>query len=193
MTTLQQRLGAIERELHTLETATPRNSASVDRGGLSVVDEGSVILEAGGTVYFGEGGSAVSGDYDLEEQRGWQIGTERRGTSVVVVNDVPGTETEVSTANSSASYEEVSIEVEQDNIIELGEDSMLIVQLHHISPDRGSIEINNQSVLESEIIKSAKTQWTYNHMETFSQDVNITTDLAEVTARVVRLSVNNVS
>lgn len=193
MSTLQQRLKAIELEVHTLETATPRNSASVDRGGLSVVDEGSVILESGGTVYFDEGGSAISWDYDLDSQHGWQVGTERRGTSVVVLNDVPGLDLNVTTANSEASYEEIEAEAGAPIQIQLGGYSMMMVQLHHVAPIKGSIMVDGFEVFPTEIIKSKITQWAYGHLGTYHGDVEVLTDLEGLVVRVTRLLVNNVS
>lgn len=193
MSTMLQRLKAIELELHTLETATPRNSASVDRGGLSVVDDGSVILEAGGTVYFAEGGSAVSGDYDLDTQAGWQIGTERRGSSVVVINDIPSLSLDVSTANSEAVYEEIDLVVGEPNLISLEGYTMMILQLHLVSPLLGIIRVDGAEIYPSKVIKSREEQWTYGHLGTYHNDVEVTTDLEGVSVKLTKLSVNNVS
>ena len=191
MSTLFEQVRALEDELHTLETATPRNSATVDRGGLEVVDEGSVIVEKGGTVFFEEGGAAMSHDFSIEQGTGWQIGTERRGTSVVVLHDVQGASLDVSSADSSAEYEEISVTPGETITVAMGEASMLIVQVFGVWPDVGSLVISGEAVRPSEVIKSKKAQWAYSYMGHFTEDTSIYTDLENLKARVVRLSVNN--
>lgn len=193
MSTLIKSLADIELELHTLETATPRNSATVSRGGLSVVDEGRVIVEAGGTVFFGEGGSAVSGNYSITESTGWQVGTERRGSSIVVLNDIPGAGLEVTTADSSVGYEVVSLDNTQPTILELGTASSMIVQLFHTSESRGDLTIDGESIYPTSVIKSKKEQWAYSYMSSVHSDVAFVTTLTNVEIRVARLSVNNAS
>lgn len=193
MSTLIKSLADIELELHTLETATPRNSATVSRGGLSVVDEGRVIVEAGGTVFFGEGGSAVSGDYSLTESTGWQVGTERRGSSIVVLNDIPGSGLEVTTADSSVVYEVVPLDSTQPTSLELGTSSSMIVQLFHTSETKCDLVIDGENIYPTSIIKSKKEQWAYSYMSSAHSDVDFVTTLADVEIRVARLSVNNAS
>lgn len=193
MTTLQQALNDVELELHTLETATPRNSATVDRGELRVVDEGSVILRAGGTMFFGEGGSAVSSDYSLPDRTGWQIGTERRGTAVVVLNDTPGTDLEVTTADSSVEYEEISLSVEEPTEIELGEFSALIVQVFDVVPEAGNLSVGDAQIMPTQVYKSRKLQYAYSYMDTLTEGTVIVTDIPNLIVRVARLSVNNAS
>lgn len=191
MSTLNDSIRSIEEELHTLETATPRNSATVDRGGLSVVDEGSVIVEAGGTVFFDEGGAAASGNFSIIDKTGWQIGTERRGTSILVFNDAPGESLEVTTADSSADYEEVQLVPGEDSTISLGEASTMYVHLFHTSESLGNVTINGEILRASEVFKSQKTQWVYSYMRCSAEDVVVSTDMEEVQVRVLRLSVNN--
>ena len=193
MSTLTQSLSDIELELHTLETATPRNSATVSRGGLSVVDEGRVIVEAGGTVFFGEGGSAVSGNYSITESTGWQVGTERRGSSIVVLNDIPGAELEVTTADSSVVYEVVPLDSTQPTSLELGTSSSMIVQIFHTSETKGDLVIDGENIYPTSIIKSKKEQWAYSYMSSVHSDVDFVTTLTNVEIRVARLSVNNAS
>lgn len=193
MSNLQQRLRTIEEEIHTLETATPRNSATVDRGGLGVVDEGSIILEAGGTIFFGEGGSAISANYDMEEHTGWQIGTERRGSSVVVLNDAPGEDLQVTTANSSVVYEEVEVPVQEVTVVPLGSASSVIIQLFAIREERSAVAVSGHDVVPTQVVKSQKEQWAYSYMGNFSDDVHIYTDMEDLTVRSVKLTVNNAS
>lgn len=193
MSSLFDRMREIERELHTLETATPRNSATVDRGGLSVVEDGSVILEAGGTVRFDEGGSATTPTFDISSGTGWKIGTERRGSSVVVINDTPSVELDVTTANSTSVYEEVQVAPGEPVEILLGDASMVMVQLLHIGVDRGIVSVDGESIVPGRVIKSRKEQWAYSYMGTFSQDTSVQTDLEDVSVRLLRITVNNVS
>lgn len=193
MSDLQARLRAIEQEIHTLETATPRNSATVDRGGLSVVDEGSVIVETGGTVFFDEGGSATSSEFSLVAGTGWQIGTERRGSSVVVLNDAPAYSLEVTTANSSAIYEELLLNVDEDNDVPLDGSTSTMVQIFYVTDTPGDIRVDGLSLAPTMVIKSQKDQWAYSYMGTFTNDVTIHTTMPDVSVRVLRLTVNNAS
>lgn len=193
MSTLIEQIRAIEEELHTLETATPRNSATVDRGGLEVVDEGSVIVASGGTVLFEEGGAAMSHDFSIEDGAGWQIGTERRGSSVVVLHDVAGTSLEVSSADSTAKYEEIAATPGEDLTIGLLGASMMIVQIFGVWPEMGTLTVSGGTVTPNEVIKSQKTQWAYSYMDHFTENAVVRTDLPNLQARVVRLSVNNVA
>lgn len=191
MSTLIDQIRAIEEELHTLETATPRNSATVDRGGLEVVDEGSVIVTRGGTVLFEEGGAAMSHDFSIEDGTGWQIGTERRGSSVVVLHGVSGTSLEVSSADSTAKYEEIAVTSGEDSTIEILGASMMIVQIFGVWPETGSLIVGKDTVIPNEVIKSQKAQWAYSYMGNFTENTVIRSDLPNLQARVVRLSVNN--
>lgn len=191
MSTLLDQIRALEDELHTLETATPRNSATVDRGGLEVVDEGSIIVEQGGTVFFEEGGAAMSHDFSIEDGTGWQIGTERRGSSVIVLQDVQGVSLDVTSADSSAEYEKISVTPGEAVTVGVGEASMLILQVFGVWPAVGSLVISGEAVRPSEVIKSQKTQWAYSFMGHFTEDASIYTDLENLEIRVVRLSVNN--
>lgn len=191
MSTFFEQVRAIEEELHNLETATPRNSATVDRGGLQVVDEGSILVEQGGTVFFREGGSAISDDFSIESGKGWQIGTERRGSSVVVLKDIPGADLTVTTANSSVKYEEVLLVPDETYTVLLGESSTMIVQVFHVSEATGSLKIAGETVRPNEVIKSQKTQWAYSYMGYSDTDVDLLTALEGVQVRIARLSVNN--
>lgn len=191
MSDLQTRLQEIEQEIHTLETATPRNSATVDRGGLLVVDEGSIIVETGGTVFFDEGGAATSSAFSITEGTGWQIGTERRGSSVVVLNDAPTYNLEVTTANSTAVYEELILSSDEENHIHLSGASSLMIQIFFVTDDPGNITVQGVNLAPSGIIKSQKNQWAYSYMGTFVDDVTVQTTMADVSARVLRLTVNN--
>lgn len=191
MSTFFEQVRAIEEELHRLETATPRNSATVDRGGLQVVDEGNIIVEQGGTVFFREGGSAISDDFSIEEGIGWQIGTERRGSSVVVLNDVPGTSLPITTANSSVDYEEVLLTPGEIYTALLGDSSTMITQIFHVTEVSGMLAANGETISPSEVLKSQKTQWAYSYMNYSDTDVEIVTDLPGVQVRLARLSVNN--
>lgn len=191
MSTLIEQIRAIEEELHTLETATPRNSATVDRGGLEVVDEGSVIVARGGTVLFEEGGAAMSHDFSIEDGTGWQIGTERRGSSVVVLHGVSGTSLEVSSADSTATYEEITATPGEDTTIEILGSSMMIIQVFGVWPERGILTVAGETVTPNEVIKSKKSQWAYSYMGHFTENIVIRSDLPDLQARVVRLSVNN--
>lgn len=193
MISLFDRIREIERELHTLETATPRNSATVDRGGLSVVGEGSITLEAGGTVRFDDGGSATTPDFDITEGTGWKIGTERRGSSVVVINDALDTTLNVTTANSSADYEEVTLDPLNPLPIGLEGHSLMTIQLYHVSEVRGEITVGDKKISPSSVMKSRKDQWVYTYMGSLTEDITAQTDLAGVSLRILRLTVNNVS
>lgn len=193
MSDLQKRLRDIEEELHTLETATPRNSATVDRGAMSIVDGGSVVLQEGGTMFFAEGGSAISSNYDIEEKLGWQIGTERRGTSVVVLNDAPGRGLQVTTANSSVVYEEIPTTPGEVTVIPKGDYSSVIIQLFEVREDKSTVVISGRDLTPTRVYKSQKEQWAYNYMNTFSEDIHIYTDMNDLVVRCSRLSVNNVS
>lgn len=193
MRDLQRRLRAIEEEIHTLETATPRNSATVDRGAMSIVEGGSLILQKGGTMLFEEGGSAISANYDIEEKTGWQIGTERRGSSVVVLNDVPGSDLQVTTANSSADYDELTLATDEVTVISIGSSSSVIVQLFEVREEKSTVVISDHAVMPSKVFKSQKEQWVYSYMGTFSEDIHIYTDMPGMVVRYVKLSVNNVS
>lgn len=193
MSDLQKRLRDIEEELHTLETATPRNSATVDRGAMSIVDGGSVVLQEGGTMFFAEGGSAISSNYDIEEKLGWQIGTERRGTSVVVLNDAPGRGLQVTTANSSIVYEEIFATPGEVTVIPKGDHSSVIIQLFEVREGKSTVVISGRDLTPTRVYKSQKEQWAYNYMSTFSEDIHIYTDMNDLVVRCSRLSVNNVS
>lgn len=193
MTNLQRRLRDIEEELHTLETATPRNSATVDRGAMSIVDGGSVVLQEGGTMFFAEGGSAISSNYDIEEKLGWQIGTERRGTSVVVLNDAPGRGLQVTTANSSVVYEEIPTTPGEVTVIPKGDYSSVIIQLFEVREGKSTVVISGRDLTPTRVYKSQKEQWAYNYMSTFSEDIHIYTDMNDLVVRCSWLSVNNVS
>lgn len=193
MSSLFDRMREIERELHTLETATPRNSATVDRGGLSVVEDGSVILEAGGTVRFDEGGSATTPTFDISSGTGWKIGTERRGSSVVVINDTPSVALDVTTANSTSVYEELQVAPGEPVEVALSGATMIIVQLFHINEVKGTVLVGGESIEPSRVMKSKKEQWAYSYMGTISQDTTVQTDLEDVSVRLLRITVNNVS
>lgn len=193
MSSLFDRMREIERELHTLETATPRNSATVDRGGLSVVEDGSVILEAGGTVRFDEGGSATTPTFDISSGTGWKIGTERRGSSVVVINDTPSVALDVTTANSTSVYEELQVAPREPVEVALSGATMIIVQLFHINEVKGTVLVGGESIEPSRVMKSKKEQWAYSYMGTISQDTTVQTDLEDVSVRLLRITVNNVS
>lgn len=193
MSDLQKRLRDIEEELHTLETATPRNSATVDRGAMSIVDGGSVVLQEGGTMFFAEGGSAISSNYDIEEKLGWQIGTERRGTSVVVLNDAPGRGLQVTTANSTVVYEEIPTTPGEVTVIPKGDYSSVIIQLFEVREDKSTVVISGRDLTPTRVYKSQKEQWAYNYMSTFSEDIHIYTDMNDLVVRCSWLSVNNVS
>lgn len=193
MSSLFDRMREIERELHTLETATPRNSATVDRGGLSVVEDGSVILEAGGTVRFDEGGSATTPTFDISSGTGWKIGTERRGSSVVVINDTPSVSLDVTTANSTSVYEELQVAPREPVEVALSGATMIIVQLFHINEVKGTVLVGGESIEPSRVMKSKKEQWAYSYMGTISQDTTVQTDLEDVSVRLLRITVNNVS
>lgn len=193
MSDLQKRLRDIEEELHTLETATPRNSATVDRGAMSIVDGGSVVLQEGGTMFFAEGGSAISSNYDIEEKLGWQIGTERRGTSVVVLNDAPGRGLQVTTANSSVVYEEIPTTPGEVTVIPKGDHSSVIIQMFEVREDKSTVVISGRDLTPTRVYKSQKEQWAYNYMSTFSEDIHIYTDMNDLVVRCSWLSVNNVS
>lgn len=191
MSTLIEQIRAIEEELHTLETATPRNSATVDRGGLEVVDEGSVIVARGGTVRFEEGGAAMSHDFSIEEGTGWQIGTERRGSSVVVLHGVARSSLEVSSADSTAEYEEIPTTPGEDATVEILGSSMMIVQIFGVWPEVGTLVVAGDTVTSQEVIKSQKAQWAYSYIGHFTENIVIRSDLPDLQVRVVRLSVNN--
>lgn len=183
----------IEKEIHTLETATPRNSATVSRGGLRVVDDGKVIVVDGGTVYFDEGGSAVSSNYSIEDKSGWQIGTERRGSSIVVFNDAPGAGLTVSTANSSSGYEEIHLTAGETSTVSVEGYSAVVLHVFHTSLISGSITLAGHTVSPRKIIKSQKDQWAFSYMTMYTDDVEVMTDMDNVVLRVAYLSVNNAS
>lgn len=191
MSTLLEQVRAIEEELHTLETATPRNSATIDRGSLQVVDEGNIVVGQGGTVLFEEGGAAMSHDFSIEDGTGWQIGTERRGSSVVVLSDVTDSTLDIKPSNSTALYEEVSVTPGEESKVELLDASMMIVQIFGVWPSAGTLTVSGNDVRPSEVIKSKKTQWAYSFMGHFTEDATVLTSLENLQARVVRLSVNN--
>lgn len=193
MSDLQSRLRNIEANLHTLETATPRNAAAVGRGEFSVVGEGNVILEQGGTVSFDEGGSAISANFSLEDRTGWQIGTERRGSSVVVINDAPSESLTVTTSNSSVVFETIPLTPEETINVPLQGASSMIIQLFTVSERLGSVVMGGSEIKPTGVIKSQKPQWAYSYMETLTSSIDISTDISEVSVRVARLSVNNAS
>lgn len=193
MSTLIEQIRAIEEELHTLETATPRNSATVDRGGLEVVDEGSVIVARGGTVLFEEGGAAMSHNFSIADGTGWQIGTERRGSSVVVLHGVARSTLEVSSADSTAKYEEISVTSGEDTTVEILDASLMIVQIFGVWSENGLLTVEGDTVTPNEVIKSQKSQWAYSYMGHFTENIVIRSDLPNLQVRVVRLSVNNAS
>ena len=191
MSTLFEQVRAIEEELHTLETATPRNAATIDRCSLQVVDEGNIVVGQGGTVLFEEGGAAMSHDFSIEDGTGWQIGTERRGSSVVVLSDVSDSTLDIEPSNSTALYEEVSVTPGEESTVELLDASMMIVQIFGVWPSTGTLTVSGNDVRPSEVIKSKKAQWAYSFMGHFTEDVTVLTSLENLQARVVRLSVNN--
>lgn len=191
MTDLHRRLTVIEDQLHRLETATPRNSATVDRGQMSVVDEGSLTVSDGGEVRYEDGGSIVSSDFDSPGGSGWQVGTERRGTSVVVVNDIPGYPVEVSTADSFTDYLEVP--VDSESLVVLGEYRIAMVSLFHVTDTPGELRVGGRTVHPTNVVKDQTDQYAYAHMGTFDADFTIQTTMSGVSARVLLVSVNNVA
>ena len=158
-----------------------------------MVEDGSVILEAGGTVRFDEGGSATTPTFDISSGTGWKIGTERRGSSVVVINDTPSVALDVTTANSTSVYEELQVAPREPVEVALSGATMIIVQLFHINEVKGTVLVGGESIEPSRVMKSKKEQWAYSYMGTISQDTTVQTDLEDVSVRLLRITVNNVS
>lgn len=190
MSSLEDRLSILEKTVSTIETATPRNSSTVSRGELSVVGQGDIVVESGGTLEFLVGGSVRSDDFDISSGTGWSIGTERRGSAVTALHSVSG----VSTVKSASSDTRFSSYVVDDEMtIELDEFSSMIVQIYHINEFSVDLEVNGQKLYPTEVIHSAKVAYVYTYMDHVVGPVVVNTESDNITVNVLRLLVNNVT
>lgn len=189
MTTLLDRIRSLEKTVSTIETATPRNSTTVQRGELTIASGGTVYIENGGSIKFDVGGSAQSSDFSVNDGTGWCIGTERRGSAVVVVSNIPGAH-DVSPADSYMEFE--STTAMADISITSDSKKTVFVAISHITESPGELIINGLTISPIEVIKSSKTQYLYTHLGQHSS-VDISTSMDGIAVKTLSLTVNNVA
>lgn len=192
MSSLYDRLSSIERTLSTIETATPRNSSVVSQGELSIVDEGILRVVSGGSIKFDEGGYIGSETFNIAEQEGWRVGTERRGSAVVAVSgfsDESNVSYDIKPANSYYEYKDTKITgtylIEPPNLA--------IVSISHVSPVQGTLSVGDLDIPPTMVIKSKVNQYYYSYYGYLAEPTRVDTDLVDVSLRELLITVHNVA